>query len=155
MALRPHLSVLWRSADRGSVCAGRSANSLMGQSARLCRWTRPHELIDAGQQSYLGLQTAVEFRLGKKALASFKISLALRSSLISRSKALTRSRSSLGMPSRTPVSTSYLRIQLRKVWAVHPVLPAIEQLPPTGMDAHPGDLKPFVLYVCVLQGKTY
>src|SRR3990167_3024010 len=64
----------------------------------------------------------------KKALASFRISLARRSSLTSRSRALMRSRSSLVTPSRSPVSTSCLRTHSCRVWGTQPILAAMDSM---------------------------
>src|SRR5690606_11944034 len=64
----------------------------------------------------------------KKALASFKISLARRNSFTSRSNALTRSRSALGTPSRTPVSTSCLRTHSFNVCGTQPIFGAIDSI---------------------------
>src|SRR6476469_4621015 len=64
----------------------------------------------------------------KKALASRKISLALRSSRTSRSKAFTRSRSAPVTPLRMPTSTSCLRTHSCKVCGTHPILGAIDSM---------------------------
>jgi hypothetical protein len=64
----------------------------------------------------------------KNALASLRISLALRSSLTSRSSSLTRSRSALVTPSRTPVSTSCLRTQSFNVYGTQPIFGAIDSI---------------------------
>ena len=64
----------------------------------------------------------------KKALASLRISLALRSSLFSRSRSLMRARSSELMPSRTPASTSCWRTQSLRVWGTQPILGAMDSI---------------------------
>jgi hypothetical protein len=62
----------------------------------------------------------------KKALAGFRISLARRNFLFSRSRALMRSRSSLVTPSRNPVSTSSLPTHSCSVCGTQPILGAID-----------------------------
>src|SRR4029453_7827250 len=62
----------------------------------------------------------------KKAAADFRISFARRSSRFSRSSVLSRSRSSLVIPGRSPSSVSALRTHLRSVSAETPNLCAIE-----------------------------
>jgi hypothetical protein len=62
----------------------------------------------------------------KNALASFRISLALRSSLTSRSSALMRCYSLVPGPSCCPVSRSCWRTQLNSVRDVQPLLAAID-----------------------------
>ncbi len=64
----------------------------------------------------------------KKALASFRISLARRNSLTSRSSALMRSRSSLVTPSRRPVSISCFFTQSCNVGGAQPILGAIDSI---------------------------
>jgi hypothetical protein len=97
--------------------AGRQhgADIQTGQSASFCRSALTGRRRGAGPQSSSRLESVLEFCLGKKALAPFKVSLALRNSLTSRSSPQVRSRSSLGMPSRNPVSTSCLRTHLCRV----------------------------------------
>ena len=62
----------------------------------------------------------------KYAEALRRISLACRSSRFSRSRALTRSRSAVVGPSRTPSSRSACRTHLRSVSPVQPIFNAIE-----------------------------
>src|SRR5690606_31768467 len=62
----------------------------------------------------------------KKALADFRISLARRNSLFSRSSALMRSCSACGTPDRVPASTSWSCTHFNKVWAEQPILGAID-----------------------------
>lgn len=64
----------------------------------------------------------------KKALASFKISLARRNSLFSRSNALIRSCSSPVTPALSPVSTSRHLSQLSSVCGLQPTLPATDSM---------------------------
>jgi hypothetical protein len=54
--------------------------------------------------------------------------LARRSSLTSRPRASMRSRSSLVVPSRMPVSISCLRTHSCRVWGTHPILGAINSM---------------------------
>jgi hypothetical protein len=100
----------------------------MGQTAMPCKSTQPREFRDVGPQSLSRLESAVEFRLGKKALASFKISLARRSTFFSRFKAFIRSRASLVTPSRSPVSISSLRTHSCSVLGIQPNLGAIDSM---------------------------
>lgn len=72
------------------------------------------------------LEMAVELRLGKNALASFRISLALRNSLTSCSNALIRCVSSVVTPGRVPTSTSIRRTHTPSVFVEHPILGAID-----------------------------
>ena len=104
------------------------ADTLTGRSASLYRSARPRAYRGTGRQSSSRLEPAVELRLGKKALASFSISLARRSSLTSRSSPLMRSRSSLVTPSRMPVSTSCLRTHSCRVCGTQPILGAIDSI---------------------------
>ena len=62
----------------------------------------------------------------KNALATFKISLARRNSLFSRSSSLTRCASVDVTPSRTPVSTSWRLIHSSSVCGTQPILGAID-----------------------------
>src|SRR6185312_2242051 len=62
----------------------------------------------------------------KNALASFRISLARRSSLTSRSSSLTRCASAVVTPPRMPVSTSCRWTQPSKVCGTQPIFGAIE-----------------------------
>ena len=62
----------------------------------------------------------------KNALAVFRISLARRSSLFSRSSCLSRSRSDVVRPSRWPPSTSSRLTQSSKVWGTQPIFGAID-----------------------------
>src|SRR5690606_3471677 len=64
----------------------------------------------------------------KNALASFRISLARRSSLTSRSSALIRSRSSVLRPSAWPLSTSCCLNQPCRVWGTQPILGAMDSM---------------------------
>ena len=64
----------------------------------------------------------------KNALASFKISLALRSSLTSRSSAFICSRSDVVMPSRTPVSIWSRLTHSWRVWGTQPILGAMDSM---------------------------
>ena len=54
--------------------------------------------------------------------------MARRSSLTSRPRASMRSRSSLVVPSRMPVSISCLRTHSCRVWGTHPILGAINSM---------------------------
>ena len=64
----------------------------------------------------------------KNALANLRISLALRNSLFSRSRAFMCSRS-LGLrPSREPVSISCCLTQSLRVWGTQPILGAIDSM---------------------------
>lgn len=107
----------------------------MGPIAKPCKWARPQRCQGVGQQRLSGLESAVELRLGenkrmhsfdKKALASFKISLARRNSRFSRSKALSCSRSTLVTPARTPESTSAFFTHSSKVGGTQPTLGAMD-----------------------------
>src|SRR6185312_9836749 len=64
----------------------------------------------------------------KNALASFRISLARRNSLTSRSSALRRSRSGVVTPSRSPLSTSSRLTHPSSVWLVQPILGAMDSI---------------------------
>src|SRR5690349_18673762 len=64
----------------------------------------------------------------KYALASFRISLVLRSSRTSRSRSLMRCCSVVVGPGRAPLSRSPWRTHLRSVSAVQPILPAIDSI---------------------------
>jgi hypothetical protein len=64
----------------------------------------------------------------KYALASFRISLVLRSSRTSRSSCLIRCWSAVVAPGRKPLSRSPWRTHLRSVLAVQPILPAIDSI---------------------------
>ena len=80
-------------------------------------------LVDEGSQD-LSRQSSSAW--AKKALANLRISLALRSSLTSRSSALIRSLSSLVRPSRIPLSISCLRTQSCNVWGTQPIFGTID-----------------------------
>src|SRR5664279_2570409 len=62
----------------------------------------------------------------KKALASFRISLARRNSLTSRSRSLTRCASFVVTPSRTPASTSWRLTHSSSVCGTQPIFGAID-----------------------------
>ena len=62
----------------------------------------------------------------KKALANFRISLALRSSLTSCSSAFTCSFPDVVGPALAPVSTSPRLTRSFSVWVTHPILGAID-----------------------------
>ena len=64
----------------------------------------------------------------KNALASFRMSLALRSSRTSRSRSLMRCACSVVRPSRWPLSRSCCLTQLSSVCAVQPILPAMDSM---------------------------
>ena len=72
------------------------------------------------------LESAVELRLGENALASFRISLARRNSLTSRSSSFTRCFSEVVMPSRAPESTSWRRTHSYSVCGTQPIFGAID-----------------------------
>ena len=112
------------------VCVGmrHGDGNQTGQPAGLCRSARPRRCCDACPQSPSRLEFAARLRLGKKALASFRISLARRSSLTSRSRALMRSRSSLVTPSRRPLSISSLRTHSCSAWGTQPILGAMDSM---------------------------
>jgi hypothetical protein len=80
-------------------------------------------LIDEGLQDFRRRSSSA---WAKNALASFRISLARRSSLTSRSSALRRSRSDVLTPSRSPLSTSSRLTQSSSVWLVQPIFGAID-----------------------------
>ena len=64
----------------------------------------------------------------KKALASFRILLALRSSLFSRSNSFTRCASAVVTPSRTPVSTSTRLTHSLSVCGTQPIFGAMDSM---------------------------
>lgn len=61
-------------------------------------------------------------------LASFKISLARRSSFLSRSSTSSRARSDMLTPSRSPLSTSSRLTHPGSVWLVQPILGAMDSI---------------------------
>ena len=65
----------------------------------------------------------------KKALANLRISLALRSSLTSRSSAFICSRSDVVMPSRTPVSIWSRLTHSLRILGTQPILGAMDSMP--------------------------
>jgi len=74
----------------------------------------------------------------KNALASLRISLALRSSLTSRSSAFICSRSDVVMPSRTPVSIWSRLTHSLRVWGTQPILGRWIRWRPTARGTRPG-----------------
>ena len=90
----------------------------------------------------------------KKALASLRISLALRSSLFSRSSAFICSRSDVVMPSRTPVSIWSRLTHSFRVCGTQPILGAMDSWRPTGMGIRLGALAPCEQRVRAPQVKT-
>src|SRR5690348_6947679 len=81
-------------------------------------------IIDEGDH---GLNRRSSSAWAKYADALRNISLACRSSRFSRSRAFSRSATSLGMPTRAPLSTSAFFTHSCRVWAVHPIFAAIEE----------------------------
>jgi len=91
-------------------------------------------LIDKGLQDFRRRSSSA---WAKNALASFRISLARRSFLTSRSSALRRSRSDVLTPSRSPQSTSSRSIHPSNVWLVQPILVRRIRSLPTVTDTRP------------------
>lgn len=80
-------------------------------------------LVDERPHFFLRRSSSV---CAKNALASRRISLVWRNSLTSRSSALMRSRSAVGMPSRTPVSISCFLTQSCNMTVEQPIIGAID-----------------------------
>jgi hypothetical protein len=79
-----HHDLHGRSSVRACVCGRHGNCSQTGRFAALCTSARPRKCHVVSRQTISGLQSAALLRLGKKALASMRISLGLRSSLTSR-----------------------------------------------------------------------
>ena len=119
------------------ACAAQLGLPLMGSMAAIRR--RGHLQDRAGGLDPEAFSVTIDERpygfsrrsssaCAKKALASFKISLARRNFLFSRSNALMRLCSSLLTPALGPVSTSRRLIQLSSVCGLQPTLPATDSM---------------------------
>ena len=100
----------------------------MGQSAVLCRSTRPHTFscLNLYNDHHFSLRSSSAW--AKKAEAVFNISLARRNVLFSFSSALMRSRSSAVVPGISPASICDRCSHAFRLSGEQPILPAIEQI---------------------------
>jgi hypothetical protein len=112
----------------------RSEGRLPGLDRVIARWSDLQRPADRLDPEFLTVRIHDPAHLlgcgsssrATKAEAAFKISFALRSSLLSRSSSLIRCASALVMPGRSPSSTSALRTHLRSVSEPTPNFSAIE-----------------------------
>lgn len=104
-------------------------------SAGSCRSSKNRVSARASIQDGVGRtltsrrEFVVEFRLGKKKLASFSIWLARSNSMSSRSRAVMQSRPSPETPSRSPQSTTSLGTHLCGVCGTPLMLSAVDSMP--------------------------
>jgi len=123
IAFGPCTTKLWVALLRGMSPVARRGNL-----QNLANWLDPECVAMLVDEALQDLSRRSSSAWAKNALATFKISLALRSSLFSRSSSLIRSRSMLVRPSRMPVSTSCLRVHSCRVWGAQPIFNAIDSM---------------------------